>query len=47
MNYLKLDDVVITQEGKLVDPDSIMILPTNNGLPVFPASIFRIHRPDE
>ncbi len=36
MNFLKLDDVVITQEGAIVDPYSIITLPTENGLPVFP-----------
>lgn len=36
MNFLKLDDVVITQEGELVDPNSIITLPTENGLPLFP-----------
>lgn len=36
MNFLKLDDIVVTQEGEVLDADSIISLPTNEGLPVFP-----------
>ena len=37
MNFLALDDIAVTLEGEHVDPDSIIRLPTKNGLPVFPA----------
>ena len=36
MNFLKLDDVTVTQEGEEVDPGSVISLPTEAGLPVFP-----------
>ena len=36
MNFLALDDIAVTQEGESVDPDSIIQLPIDNGLPVFP-----------
>ncbi len=36
MNFLALDDIVVTQEGEYVDPDSIISLPMKDGLPVFP-----------
>jgi len=36
MNFLALDDIAVTHEGEHVDPDSIISLPTENGLPVFP-----------
>ena len=36
MNFLALDDIAVTQEGEYVDPDSIIQLPTENELPVFP-----------
>lgn len=36
MNFLKLDDIAVSQEGEVVDPDSIVSLPTQAGLPVFP-----------
>ena len=36
MNFLTLDDIAVTREGEHVDPDSIISLPTENGLPVFP-----------
>jgi len=44
MNFLALDDIVVTQEGELMDPDSIIHLPTQNGKPVFPA--FERHSQD-
>jgi len=37
MNFLALDDILVTREGEHVDPDSIIQLPVENGLPVFPA----------
>ena len=37
MNFLALDDIAVTREGEHVDPDSIIQLPMDNGLPVFPA----------
>ena len=37
MNFLKLDDIAVTQEGEVIDPDSILSLPTKDELPVFPA----------
>jgi len=36
MNFLALDDINVTQEGEYVDPDSVIRLPTKDGLPVFP-----------
>ena len=36
MNFLALDDIAVTQEGEAVDPDSIIHLPIENDLPVFP-----------
>ncbi|KPJ94087.1 MAG: Mg2+ and Co2+ transporter CorB [Gammaproteobacteria bacterium SG8_11] len=36
LNFLALDDIAITQEGEYVDPDSIISLPTKDGVPVFP-----------
>ncbi len=37
MNFLALDDVAVTQEGEYVDPGSIISLPAEDGMPVFPA----------
>ncbi|MGB5438578.1 MAG: DUF21 domain-containing protein [Gammaproteobacteria bacterium] len=37
MNFLALDDIVVTREGEQVDPESIISLPVKDGLPVFPA----------
>lgn len=37
MNFLALDDIVVTQEGETIDPDSVLRLPTKAGRPVFPA----------
>jgi len=45
MNFFALDDVVVTQEGEHVDPDSIISLPTKDGVPVFPE--FESHTHDE
>jgi hypothetical protein len=36
LNFLALDDVAVTQEGEHVDPDSVVSLPTQDGVPVFP-----------
>ena len=36
INFLKLDDISVTQEGEVIDTDSIISLPTKAGLPVFP-----------
>jgi metal transporter CNNM len=37
LNFLEIDDVPIVDEGELVDPASIVALPTTIDLPVFPA----------
>jgi CBS domain containing-hemolysin-like protein len=36
MNFLALDDIAATRAGEHVDPDSIIMLPIRNDLPVFP-----------
>lgn len=36
LNFLTLDDLYVTQEGEPIDPRSIVSLPTDKGLPVFP-----------
>jgi metal transporter CNNM len=36
VNFLKLDDVRLREEGELIDPLSIIELPFENDLPVFP-----------
>ena len=36
MNFLKLDDIVVTQEGVQIDSESIISLPVTAGRPVFP-----------
>jgi metal transporter CNNM len=36
MNFLALDDIEVTGEGEHIDPDSVIQLPLDNGLPVFP-----------
>jgi hypothetical protein len=36
MNFLALDDLLVTQEGEKVDPLSIIELPHRNGYPLFP-----------
>ena len=36
MNFLALDDIAVTQEGEYVDPESIINLPIQDGLPIFP-----------
>lgn len=36
LNFLALDDVALIHEGEVVDPESIIMLPMNEGVPVFP-----------
>jgi hypothetical protein len=36
LNFLTLDDLYVAQEGELIDPKSIVSLPVDKGLPVFP-----------
>jgi hypothetical protein len=36
LNFLALDDIAVTQEGEYVDPDSVIRLPTKDGIPIFP-----------
>jgi hypothetical protein len=36
LNFLTIDDLYVTAEGEPVDPDSIISLPLDGGLPVFP-----------
>ncbi len=36
LNFLALDDIPVSEEGEIVDPDSVISLPIESGLPVFP-----------
>ncbi|NNJ91981.1 MAG: DUF21 domain-containing protein [Gammaproteobacteria bacterium] len=36
INFLLLDDVTVSKEGEVIDPDSIIQLPVENGQPLFP-----------
>lgn len=36
MNFLALDDIVVSQEGEHVAPGSVIILPMKDGMPLFP-----------
>jgi len=36
INFLAIDDLLVSQEGEPIDPDSIIPLPTQNGRPLFP-----------
>jgi hypothetical protein len=36
MNFMALDDLLVSQEGELVDPDTVISLPMKQGRPVFP-----------
>lgn len=36
LNFLEIDDVPISDEGEIVDPSSVIALPTNIDLPVLP-----------
>jgi len=37
LNFLSIDDMPVVSEGVPIDPRSIIVLPMNEGLPVFPA----------
>jgi hypothetical protein len=37
INFLSLDDILVSQEGEPVDPESVLRLPHAQGRPVFPA----------
>jgi len=36
LNFLALDDIIVTQEGEHIDPDSLICLPIKDNKPVFP-----------
>lgn len=36
LNFLALDDIVVTQEGEHIDPDSLISLPVKDNKPIFP-----------
>ena len=36
LNFLALDDIRVSEEGEIVDPESIISLPMEDGLPAFP-----------
>ena len=36
INFMTLDDVLVTQEGEPVDPESVLRLPHSEGRPIFP-----------
>jgi hypothetical protein len=36
LNFLALDDLLVSHEGEPLDPDSVISLPTSGRLPVFP-----------
>lgn len=36
LNFLDIDDLVVSQEGEPVDPVSVIVLPVEGGRPVFP-----------
>ncbi len=36
LNFLALDDIPVSEEGEILDPDSVIGLPTEGGLPLFP-----------
>ncbi|ADI73964.1 protein of unknown function DUF21 [Methanohalobium evestigatum Z-7303] len=36
LNFLQIDDISISQEGSIIDPDSVITLPFKNHRPVFP-----------
>ena len=36
LNFLAIDDIWVSEEGEIVDPDSVISLPIEGGLPVFP-----------
>lgn len=37
MNFLAIDDMLVSREGESVDPQSVINLPLSKGFPVFPA----------
>lgn len=37
VNFMDMDDLLLTEEGSPIDPDSIIFLPFENGKPCFPA----------
>jgi metal transporter CNNM len=37
LNFLAIDDLIVSEEGERVDPLSVIVLPTESGDPVFPA----------
>jgi len=37
INFLALDDIKVNEEGEIINPKSIIKLPTQNGLPLFPS----------
>ncbi len=45
LNFLALDDITVTQEGEFVDPDSIIVLPVKDDMPVFPEFERHSHDP--
>ncbi len=36
LNFLAIDDLMVVEEGELVDPRSVITLPIENNMPVFP-----------
>jgi len=36
LNFLALDDIRVSEEGEILDPDSVISLPIEGGLPLFP-----------
>ena len=36
LNFLEIDDLPVIKEGEIIDPDSIIQLPFDNGKPIFP-----------
>ncbi|MEH6818270.1 MAG: CNNM domain-containing protein, partial [Pseudoalteromonas distincta] len=36
LNFFSLDEISVTKEGEVIDPDSIIALPTKLDLPIFP-----------
>ncbi len=45
VNFLDLDDILISNEGEVIDPQSILELPFDHGKPIFPE--FRPNAEDE
>ena len=37
LNFLAMDDLPVSGQGKALDPDSVIVLPVKDGKPVFPA----------